>query len=304
MASDLSPEKEKLIRSDSEEIEEEKASPDITEANRKGSITSDIEVHVAPAIRRDMDALRDFSDEEVIARVTSRGARDGEFVHHALYPTPSKGYRCARHGCGVAIFLILVGLVVTAIVMIAIAPCCELPWWKTAVIYQCYPQSFQDSDGDGWGDLSGIRSRLDHFSDLGVGAVWLNPIFDSPQKDNGYDVSNYTSIYEKYGTLEDFQLLLSELHSRDIRLLLDFVPNHTSDQHPWFLESRKSRDSPKRDWYVWADPKEGGGPPNNWISFFGGVHGHWTMSPNSITSTSSPPSSLTSTTGMSWSNRP
>ena len=270
MASDDSPETEKLIPFDSEEVEEERAPPNVMKATKKGSVTSDMEV--SPALLHD---TIDLSSEEAIARVTLRGARDGEFVHHALYPTPSKGYRYARRACGVTILLVLIALVVTAIVMIAIAPCCDLPWWKTAVIYQCYPQSFQDSDGDGWGDLPGIRSRVDHFSNIGVGAVWLNPIFDSPQKDNGYDVSNYTSIYHKYGTLEDFKLLLSELHSKDIRLLLDFVPNHTSDQHPWFLESRKSRDSPKRHWYIWADPKEGGGPPNNWISFFGGSA--WTL---------------------------
>lgn len=274
MASDLSPETERLIHSDDEE--EEKANvttPDGIKAPKQGSLTPDRDV--PPSTKRNLAARVDFSDDELMPSATSRGARDGAFIHHALYPTRSKRYKYTRWACGVAILLILVGLVATAIAMIAIAPCCDLPWWKTTIIYQCYPQSFQDSDGDGLGDLPGIHSRLDYFSDIGVKTVWLNPIFDSPQRDNGYDVSNYTSIYHKYGTMEDFKLLLSDLHRKDIRLLLDFVPNHTSDQHPWFQESKKSRDSPKRDWYIWADPGEEGGPPNNWISVFGGSA--WTL---------------------------
>jgi len=135
---------------------------------------------------------------------------------------------------------------------------------------QCYPRSFQDSDGDGNGDLNGIRSRINYFVDIGIETVWLNPIFTSPQRDNGYDISNFTDIDPLYGTLEDFAALLTELHNNGIHLLLDFVPNHTSDQHPWFQESRSSKNNPKRDWYIWADGKENGEPPNNWISVFSG----------------------------------
>jgi glycosidase len=145
-----------------------------------------------------------------------------------------------------------------------------LEWWKTSVIYQCYPRSYQDCDADGSGDLSGLISRVGYLSDIGVRALWLNPIFQSPQKDNGYDISNYTDIDPLFGTMEQVQMLIRELHSRNMHLLMDFVPNHTSDQHPWFLESRQSRTNPKRKWYVWADGREDGGPPNNWISVFGG----------------------------------
>ena len=145
----------------------------------------------------------------------------------------------------------------------------SLSWWKTTIIYQCYPRSFQDSDGDGNGDLNGIRSRLDYFVETGIRAVWLNPIYSSPQKDNGYDISNYANIDPLYGTLADFKTLLKEMHKRELKVIMDFVPNHSSDEHPWFQESRSSRDNSKRDWYVWADGKDGG-PPNNWISVFGG----------------------------------
>jgi alpha-glucosidase len=142
-------------------------------------------------------------------------------------------------------------------------------WWQEGVIYQVYPRSFKDLSGDGTGDLSGIARKLDHLSWLGVDAVWLSPIFPSPMADFGYDVSDYTSVDPLFGTMGDFDALLAEARRRGIRLILDFVPNHTSDEHPWFLESRSSRDSPKRDWYVWADPKDGGGPPNSWESMFG-----------------------------------
>ena len=127
-----------------------------------------------------------------------------------------------------------------------------------------------DSNGDGVGDLRGLISRLDYLRGLGVDAVWLSPIFPSPMKDFGYDVSDYTGIYPLFGTLEDFDLLIREAHAHKIKLVLDFVPNHTSDQHPWFIESRSSRDNPKRDWYIWRDPAPSGGPPNNWLSNFGG----------------------------------
>ena len=143
-------------------------------------------------------------------------------------------------------------------------------WWQRGIIYQIYPRSFMDSNGDGVGDLRGLSSRLDYLRGLGVDAVWLSPIFPSPMKDFGYDVSDYTGIHPLFGTLEDFDLLIREAHAQKIKLVLDFVPNHTSDQHPWFIESRSSRDNPKRDWYIWRDPALGGGPPNNWLSNFGG----------------------------------
>ena len=143
-------------------------------------------------------------------------------------------------------------------------------WWQRGIIYQIYPRSFMDSNGDGVGDLRGLISRLDYLRGLGVDAVWLSPIFPSPMKDFGYDVSDYTGIHPLFGTLEDFDLLIREAHAHKIKLVLDFVPNHTSDQHPWFIESRSSRDNLKRDWYIWRDPAPSGGPPNNWLSNFGG----------------------------------
>ena len=141
-------------------------------------------------------------------------------------------------------------------------------WWKEAVVYQIYPQSFQDSNGDGFGDLNGIITRLDYLKELGVDVLWLCPIFDSPMFDNGYDVKDYYGIMEKFGTLEDFERLLCRAHEKGLRVVLDAVFNHTSDQHPWFVESRR-RDSKYRDYYVWADPVDGH-EPNNWMSIFGG----------------------------------
>jgi alpha-glucosidase len=140
----------------------------------------------------------------------------------------------------------------------------NLNWWKHAVVYQIYPRSFQDSNGDGIGDLNGIRSRLDYLIELGINAIWISPIYPSPMADFGYDVADYCGIDPIFGTMEDFDRLLAEVHGCGLRLILDFVPNHTSDQHPWFLESRSSRDNPKRDWYIWRDQ------PNNWQSHFGG----------------------------------
>ena len=143
-------------------------------------------------------------------------------------------------------------------------------WWQHGIVYQIYPLSFMDSDGDGKGDLSGIRQRLDYLSWLGVNALWISPIYPSPMKDFGYDVSDYCNIAPHFGSLADFDALIAEAHARGLRLILDFVPNHTSDQHPWFLESRASRDNPKRDWYIWRDPAPDGSPPTNWLSQFGG----------------------------------
>lgn len=149
------------------------------------------------------------------------------------------------------------------------------PWWESAVIYQVYPRSFQDSDGDGIGDLRGITARIDHFVDLGVDAIWLSPIYPSPMADFGYDVTDYCDVDARFGSLADFDALVAAAHARGLRILLDFVPNHSSDQHPWFLDSRSSRDAAKRDWYIWRDPKPDGGPPNNWISDFGGPAWEW-----------------------------
>jgi alpha-glucosidase len=146
----------------------------------------------------------------------------------------------------------------------------DVPWWKRSVIYQIYPRSFQDTDGDGVGDLNGIRRRLDYLGRLGIGAIWISPLFPSPMADFGYDISDYCGIAPSFGSMRDFDALVGEAHARGIRVILDFVPNHTSDQHPWFLESRASRDNAKRDWYVWRDGKPDGAPPNNWISQFGG----------------------------------
>jgi alpha-glucosidase len=150
-------------------------------------------------------------------------------------------------------------------------------WWRHGVIYQIYPRSFQDSGGDGVGDLPGITSRLDHLSDLGVAAIWLSPFYPSPMVDFGYDVADYTDVDPLFGTLDDFDELVAAAHGRGIRVVVDLVPNHTSDRHPWFLESRSSRDSPKRDWYVWADPRPDGSPPNNWISSFPRAGRAWTF---------------------------
>ena len=154
----------------------------------------------------------------------------------------------------------------------------ELGWWKNAVIYEVYPRSFQDTNGDGIGDLNGITERLDYLKDLGVDAIWLTPVYPSPQVDFGYDISDYRKIDPQYGTLADFNRLVAEARKRNIRVIMDMVMNHTSDQHPWFLESRSSRNNPYRDWYVWRDGKgetatSKGDPPNNWQSLFG--HSAW-----------------------------
>jgi alpha-glucosidase len=150
------------------------------------------------------------------------------------------------------------------------------PWWRDGVVYQIYPRSFADANGDGVGDLPGVTAHLDDLAELGVDAVWLSPIFVSPMRDFGYDVADHCAVDPVFGTDADLDALVAGLHARGMRLLLDWVPNHTSDQHPWFVESRSSRDSPKRDWYLWRDPAPGGGPPNNWISAFKGVPA-WTL---------------------------
>jgi alpha-glucosidase len=144
----------------------------------------------------------------------------------------------------------------------------DAPWWRSGVVYQIYPRSFLDTDGDGIGDLEGIRRRLDYLAWLGVDALWLSPIFRSPMADFGYDVADYCDVDPLFGSRADFDRLLAEAHARDLRVVLDWVPNHTSDRHPWFLESRAARTSAKRDWYVWRDARPDGGPPNDWTAAF------------------------------------
>jgi alpha-glucosidase len=149
------------------------------------------------------------------------------------------------------------------------------PWWSQAVFYQIYPLSFQDTSGNGIGDLQGIIQRLGYLEDLGVDALWISPCFPSPWADWGYDVSDYTNIHPGLGTLDTMDRLLQAAHARGLHVLLDFVPNHTSDQHVWFQQSRKGRENPKREWYLWREPGEHGGPPNNWLSYFGGPAWEW-----------------------------
>lgn len=148
-------------------------------------------------------------------------------------------------------------------------------WWQTGIIFQVYPRSFQDSNSDGIGDINGIIRRLDYLECLGIKAIWISPIYPSPMNDFGYDITDYKNIDPVFGTLEDFDELHKQVHSRGIKLLMDFVHNHTSSLHPWFLESRSSRENPKRDWYMWYDPLPDGGPPNNWLSVFGGIAWEW-----------------------------
>ena len=148
-------------------------------------------------------------------------------------------------------------------------------WWRGAVIYQIYPRSFQDSNGDGIGDLAGITRRLDHVADLGADAVWISPFFTSPMKDFGYDVSDYRDVDPMFGTLADFDALVDKAHRLGLKVMIDLVLSHSSDQHPWFAESRQDRTNPRADWYVWADAKPDGTPPNNWLSIFGGSAWHW-----------------------------
>ncbi len=149
------------------------------------------------------------------------------------------------------------------------------PWWHGAIIYQIYPRSFLDTNGDGIGDLAGIERRLDHVGALGADAIWLSPIYPSPNRDYGYDVADYLDVAPEMGTLAGFDALLAAAHARGLKLILDLVLSHTSDQHPWFLESAGSRENAKSDWYVWADAREDGGPPNNWLAAFGGAAWSW-----------------------------
>lgn len=149
------------------------------------------------------------------------------------------------------------------------------PWWQHSIIYQIYPRSFKDSNGDGIGDLAGIISQLDYLTWLGADALWLSPYYPSPMADFGYDITDHCNVDPIFGDLETFDTLIEQAHQRDLKIIIDFVPNHTSDEHPWFLTSRSSRQNPKRDWYMWADPKPDGSPPNNWLSVMGGSAWEW-----------------------------
>ncbi|WP_163539854.1 alpha-glucosidase [Gracilibacillus sp. YIM 98692] len=146
----------------------------------------------------------------------------------------------------------------------------EKDWWRKSVVYQIYPQSFNDSNNDGVGDIPGIIEKLDYLKTLGVDVIWLSPIYDSPQEDNGYDIRNYRQVFEKYGTIEDLEHLIAEVHKRDMKVILDLVVNHTSDEHPWFIESKKGKNNSYRDYYIWKDGKANGQSPNNWGSIFSG----------------------------------
>ncbi len=152
----------------------------------------------------------------------------------------------------------------------------QIAWWQSGVVYQIYPRSFRDSNGDGTGDLVGVREKIEYLSEtLGVDAMWLSPFYPSPMADFGYDVADYTGVDPLFGTLADIDALIAAAHERGIAVIIDFVPNHSSDQHPWFRASRSSRADPKRDWYVWRDPKQDGSPPNNWLANFGGSAWQW-----------------------------
>lgn len=202
-------------------------------------------------------------------------------------------HRKTRLALVVLFAVVVVAMVVVAVIIIIVAPRCEKTeeksekgkndtlkaidenWWKSAVIYQVYPLSFKDSGDDGYGDLKGITSKLDYFGELGVNALWLNPIYQSPLADDGYDISNYTAIDEKFGTMKEFEDFLKEAHEKGFKIIMGFVPNHSSNQHPWFEASKKSKDNKFRDYYIWRDGAGKDQPPNNWISVFGGSA--WTL---------------------------
>ena len=146
----------------------------------------------------------------------------------------------------------------------------ERRWWKEAVVYQIYPRSFNDSNNDGIGDINGIIERLDYIKELGIDVIWLCPIYESPNADNGYDISDYRSVMDEFGDLNDLERLIDEIHERNIKVIMDLVVNHTSDEHEWFIKSKKSKENPYRDYYIWKKGKKENKPPTNWGSFFGG----------------------------------
>ncbi|MBM4253246.1 MAG: alpha-amylase [Deltaproteobacteria bacterium] len=168
-------------------------------------------------------------------------------------------------------------LILASFLALAASARAESKWWQKSTVYQIYPRSFQDSNGDGVGDLNGITERLDYLADLGVDALWISPFYPSPMKDFGYDIADFSGVDPLFGTLADFDRLVAAAHGRGMRIIMDYVPNHSSDEHPWFKESRSSRTNPKRDWYIWRDGRGGNQPPSNWLSVFGGSA--WTLDP-------------------------
>lgn len=198
-----------------------------------------------------------------------------ELMKYANDPTWVK----LRWGLFALFWLAWLGMLVASVVIIIYAPKCPSPnpksWWQKSPVYEVYVKSFKDSDGDGIGDLKGVQSKLDYLANLGVGSVWLSPVYQSPMKDNGYDVSDYTAIDPVFGSLDDFKALVKEMHDRDMKVIMDFIPNHSSDEHEWFTKS-KAKDGKYADYYVWADGN-GNNPPNNWKSVFGGPA--WTKDP-------------------------
>lgn len=251
---------------------EAQENPDTQEGSQDMDMEEEEELNEEDTIK----LLQEDKETEDLSEPESKSEHDEMLGDGApkIRIADKKRYKVIRYILGIGVFVLLFAFLTAAITLIAIAPSCkannELEWWKTTVIYQCYPKSFKDSDDSGTGDLNGITDKLNYFVDIGVDTIWLNPIFKSPQKDTGYDISDYTDIDPIYGTMDDFLNLLKKMKSMNLRLLLDFVPNHTSDEHPWFKESRSNTSNPKRDWYIWADGKPDGGPPNNWLSLFGG----------------------------------
>jgi glycosidase len=232
------------------------------------------------ALEQDSEIEGGISGDEVAdtALLVGEKVNQSNFLPKRKHPPPVLT-RCVCWSIPVLAVVAIFILCIIAGITIVLNPSCplfsDLTWWKTTVVYQIYPQSFQDSSGNGTGDLNGIAQRLDYLEYLGVKAIWLNPIYLSPMADSGYDVADYKTINPLYGTMDDFKQLLSRAHKKGIKLLMDFVPNHTSDQHAWFKESRSSTDNPKRNWYMWAKPVNytSNGtpvPPNNWVSVFGG----------------------------------
>ncbi len=180
-----------------------------------------------------------------------------------------------KRAVGLLLALAMLALLLPAAGAEETAVATEHKWWQDTIVYQVYPQSYQDTDGNGYGDLKGLNEHLDYLASLGVGAIWLTPVMVSPMVDNGYDVADYTDIDPRYGTMEDMEQLIADAADRDIRIVMDLVLNHTSDQHAWFLESASGRDNDKSDWYIWRDPKPDGSAPNNWRAIFGGSAWVW-----------------------------
>ena len=200
---------------------------------------------------------------------------------HILFNNNGQGMAIMKHGSdiltlwSIAVLICVFGLFLTSTVSAKAQEKKDLKWWQKTTVYQIYPRSYADTTGNGIGDIPGITKHLDHIQQLGVGAIWLTPVYSSPMVDNGYDIADYTAIDPLYGTMEDFDRLVAEAKKRDMRIVMDLVFNHSSDQNPWFQESRKSRTNPKADWYIWRDAKPDGSAPTNWRSIFGGSAWTW-----------------------------